>query len=105
MGKTKNFYKVVISHRAADMLLHHVRFVAQVSSQAADHLREEIIEAMKSFKDFPERNMNLTDPMLPVGKYRKLIINKRYLIIYQIKSDTVYVEYIVDCRQDYQWLI
>jgi hypothetical protein len=32
-------------------------------------------------------------------------MGKRYLLIYQIKGDTVYVDYVVDCRQDYGWLL
>ncbi len=30
-----------------------------------------------------------------------MFVEKRYLVLYQIKDQTVYVEYIVDCRQDY----
>ncbi|MCG2788520.1 MAG: type II toxin-antitoxin system RelE/ParE family toxin, partial [Actinomycetia bacterium] len=36
---------------------------------------------------------------------RKMLICKRYLLIYQIKGNIVYVDYIVDCRQDYEWLL
>lgn len=30
---------------------------------------------------------------------------KRYLLIFQIQEDIVYVDYVVDCRQDYAWLL
>lgn len=30
---------------------------------------------------------------------------KRYMIIFQIIDDIVYADYVVDCRQDYNWLI
>ena len=30
---------------------------------------------------------------------------KMVSVLYQIQDDTVYVEYIVDCRKDYNWLI
>jgi hypothetical protein len=105
MENKNKLYKVIVSDRASDMLMQHVRFMAQVSLQAADKLRVKIIEAAKSLENFPERNSWLLDAVLPVRKYRKMIISKRYLIIYQIKADTVYVEYILDCRQDYQWLL
>lgn len=55
-------------------------------------------------EEFPERNPWLSDPYIPAGKYRKLLMGKRYLLIYQVKGDTVYVDYVVDCRQDYGWL-
>lgn len=98
-------YHVIISERAGEMLMPHIRFLAQVSTQAADELRRDVIEAAKSLQNFPERGSWLTDPMLPANKYRKLLVDKRYLLIYQIKDDTVYINYILDCRQDYGWLI
>lgn len=105
MGNTNKLYKVIVSDRATDMLVQHVRFMAQISLQAADKLRAEIIEAAKSLENFPERNSWLSDPVLPANKYRKMIISKRYLLIYQRKADAVYIEYVLDCRQDYQWLL
>lgn len=42
---------------------------------------------------------------IPLNKYHKMFVEKRYLILYQIKDRKVYVDYIVDCRQDYGWLI
>ena len=105
MDNKNKLYKVIISDRATDMLMQHVRFLAQVSPEAADKLRTEIIEAAKSLENFPERNSWLSDTVLPVSKYRKMIISKRYLLIYQIKADAVYIEYVLDCRQDYQWLL
>jgi plasmid stabilization system protein ParE len=98
-------YHVIISERAEEMLVQHVRFLTQVSTQAADKLRRNVIEAAKSLQKFPERGSWLTDPLLPANKYRKLLVDKRYLLIYQIKDDTVYIDYILDCRQDYGWLI
>lgn len=98
-------YKVVISEKATEMLVQHLRFIAEVSHQAADTLRAEIIESAKSLQSFPERNMIFFHPVLPTKKYRKMTIGKRYLLIYQIKNRTVYIEYILDCRQDYRWLL
>jgi len=105
MGNANKLYRVIVSDSATDMLMQHVRFTAQVSLQAADKLRTEIIEAAKSLESFPERNSWLSDPVLPANKYRKMIISKRYLLIYQIKDETVFAEYILDCRQDYKWLL
>ena len=105
MGSRDKLYTVIVSDRAADMLLVHLRFIAQASIEAADRLRMEIIEAVKFLEKFPDRNPWLSDPALPVNKYRKMVINKRYLIIYQIRGDLVFVEYVLDCRQNYKWLI
>ena len=105
MGSNDKRYHVIISERAGEMLLQHTRFLAQVSTRAADQLRMDIVEVAKSLQEFPDRGSWLVDPLLPANKYRKLLVDKRYLLIYQIKDDTVYIDYLVDCRQNYAWLI
>jgi hypothetical protein len=40
----------------------------------------------------------MNDPLIPAGKYRKLLMVKRYLLIYQVKGNSVYVDVVVDCR-------
>lgn len=105
MDGTSKLYKVIVSERATDMLIRHVRFLAQVSPEAADKLRSEIINASKSLQSFPERHLEFSDPLLPANKYRKMIISRRYLLVYQVKDETVHIDYILDCRQDYQWLL
>lgn len=47
----------------------------------------------------------LSDPMIPAGKYHKLLLAKRYLLIYQVKGSSIYVDAVADCRQDYKWLL
>lgn len=98
-------YKVIITPKAADMLISHSRFIANVSEKAAIQFINKFIEKTKSLENFPERNPYIIDPMIQEGKYRKLVIFKRYLLIYQIKDENVYVDAILDCRQDYKWLL
>jgi plasmid stabilization system protein ParE len=98
-------YRVIISDEATQMLVSHARFLAQVSETAAQQLISEFNEKAKSLEKFPERNSWLFDPLVPAGKYRKLLMAKRYLLIYQVKWDNVYVDAVVDCRQDYGWLL
>jgi len=98
-------YTVVISDEATQMLVFHARFLAQVSESAAMRLIEVFQEKAKSLEQFPQRNPWLIDPMIPAGKYRKLLLEKRYLLIYQIKDNTVHVDAVVDTRQDYGWLL
>jgi len=98
-------YKVIISDEATQMLVSHARFLAQVNETAALQLIAEFNEKAKSLEGFPERNPWLSDDLVPASKYRKLLMAKRYLLIYQVKGDTVYVDAVVDCRQDYGWLL
>lgn len=98
-------YMVIISDKATEMMVSHARFLAQVSEKAADNLVLEFTVAAKSLEQFPERNSWLSDSVLPINKYRKLLVSQRYLLIYQIKRGAVYVDFVVDCRQDYGWLL
>ena len=72
---------------------------------AAEALIDEFDEKAKSLDTFPDRNPWLDDPNILMHKYRKLLLKKRYLMLYQVKAEHVYIEYVVDCRQDYQWLV
>ncbi|NLO40540.1 MAG: type II toxin-antitoxin system RelE/ParE family toxin [Ruminiclostridium sp.] len=105
MDTENKFYEVVISDEATQMLVAHSRFLAQVSEAAAMHLTTEFSEKADSLKRYPERNPWLSDPMVPSGRYRKLLMAKRYLLIYQVKENSVYIDAVVDCRQDYGWLL
>ena len=70
-------YQVVISKRAAQQLVEHAAFMALLDEKLAHKLE----------------------------KYRKLIFDKCHILLYQIKGQVVYVEYVIDGRQDYQWLL
>jgi hypothetical protein len=98
-------YKVIISERAIDMMTAHIRFLAQVSEEAAIRLKTEFIKQARSLENLPERGSWITNIYLPANKYRKLKVENRYLIIYQVKDDSVFVDYMVDCRRDFQWLL
>ena len=63
------------------------------------------MEAMRSLERMPQRFPFFEEAYIPPNKYHKMFIEKWYLILYQIQDDTVYVEYIVECRKDYNWLI
>ncbi len=105
MDKESELYKVRVSDEAAQMLVSHCRFLAQVSETAALQLIGEFNEKAKSLEKFPERNPWLSDPLIPSGKYRKLLVAKRYLLVYQVKDRVVHIDAVVDCRQDYAWLL
>ena len=86
-------YKVIVSEKAYDTLSKIISYIALDSIEAAVKVKNEISKAMASLS------------YLPYNKYRKLVVLRRYLIIYQCRDEIVYVDYIVDCKQDYQWLI
>ena len=98
-------YKVIVSDRAKRMLGTHIRFMAQVNKEAAIAKKKELMAAMRSLDYLPQRFPFFEEPYIPPNKYHKVFVEKWYLILYQIKDDTVYVDYILDCRKDYSWLI
>ncbi len=104
MGKN-NSYKIVISNQAKKMLASHIRFMAQVNKDAAKTKKNEIMDNIKSLSQMPQRFPFFNEMYIVPNKYRKMFVQKWYIILYQIKEDTVYVDYIIDCRKDYTWLI
>ena len=87
------------------MLGEHVRFLAKVNMAASEKLKNRLIEAIRSLATMPERYPFLEEEHIPSNKYHKLFVEKWFLILYQIRDDTVYVDYVVDCRQDYRFLL
>ena len=53
----------------------------------------------------PQRCPYLKDECIDKNAYRFILFENRYMLIFQIEDDTVYVEYMVDTRQDYGWLL
>lgn len=98
-------YKVIVSEKAMKMLGTHIGFMAKVNKKAAKEKIEQIVSAIRSLSSMPQRYPFFEQKYIPYGKYHKMFIEKWYLVLYQIKDDAVYVDYIIDCRQDYEWLI
>ena len=97
--------KVIVSDRAKRMLGTHIRFMAQVNKDAAKTKKQELMEAMRSLERMSQRFPFFEEAYIPTNKYHKMFVSKWYLVLYQIQDDTVYVDYILDCRKDYSWLI
>lgn len=98
-------YKVIVSDRARRMLGEHIRFLAQVNKEAAVAKKKEIMAAMRSLSQMPQRFPFFEGPYLTPNQYHRMFLEKWYLVLFQIQDDTVYVDYILDCRKDYTWLI
>lgn len=98
-------YTVKITETAWEMLISHARFLANVSVPAANKLIDTFVEITDSLAAMPKRNPWLEHDALPFQKYRKLLFGKHYMALYQIQENTVYVTAVMDCRQDYSWLL
>lgn len=98
-------YHIIISERAKEMLGMHIRFLAQVNKAAAGKLKNRLVTEIRSLQTMPQRFPFFNEDYIPANKYHKLYVENWYLVLYQIKDDTVYVDWILDCRQDYSWLL
>jgi len=98
-------YRVIISDRARQMLAGHIRFLAQKSPTTARKPKNDLMNSIRYLSIMPERFPFLTAEFIPLNKYHKMFVEKYYLIQYQIRDQTVFVDCIVDCRQDYGRLV
>ena len=98
-------YTVIISDRAKQMLGQHIQFLAQVSKNAAVELKKSLLVEFRSWESFPQRYPFFSADFIPPNKYHRLYVQNWFLVLYQIKDNTVYIDWIVDCRQDYEWLL
>lgn len=101
----QNKYRVVVSEQAKQMLVFHAAFLAQVSPSAAERLTQGFEKAANSLEVMPQRCLWLSGDYIPRNAYRFILFEKRYMLIFKIVEDTVYVDHVVDCSQDYGWLI
>lgn len=98
-------YTVIISDRAKQMLGPHIRFLAQINKSAANDLKKRFLEEFRSLESFPQKYPFFNGDFIPPNKYHKLYVKNWFLVLYQVKDNTVYADWIVDCRQDYSWLL
>lgn len=81
----------------------HVSFLANVSSTAASSLAHEFAKLESDLSEMP-----FSHPIVPFpgrGDYHKLVIDRRYVVIYKVEGDRVFVETIIDARSSYSWLL
>jgi plasmid stabilization system protein ParE len=101
MDNGQKKYRVVVGDNAKIMFRNHVRFLSNVSSGAARKLQSRIDEGVQSLRYMPHRCPTYAAHRTN-GIFRRLIIDKRYQIIFSIDEQkaVVNVRYIWDSRQD-----
>ena len=93
-------YTVIVSRRADEMLIRHARFLAQVRVSAAKRMTAEFANVLDTLEQNPFQFPAETDYNLPDGTYRKALFSKWYKVIFSVSGDTVYLDAVLDCRQD-----
>jgi len=100
MVRDEKAYQITIASDAHDRMYDHFEFLARVSVNAAHRLLEGLLQDIRKFAYDPFRFPIYNQPYLPINKYRYIISNKRYRVVYQVCGNHVFVDDIQDCRQD-----
>lgn len=98
-------YRVVVSERAGRMLGEHMRFLAKANKDAARKAKARLMAEIRSLDEMPQHFPFFEGTYIPPNRYHKMYVENWYIVLYQIKDDTVFVDYILDCRKEYPWLI
>ena len=99
-------YEVVVSPAASRALSEQAAGLAVYAGEAVADRHVDAFEAAAcSLATFPLRRRFLEDALLPRSTYRGLLFREHYLIVYSVREKTVRIELVVDCRQDYGWLV
>lgn len=88
-------YKILISKQAQEDMQHHIAFLAKVSEKAAKILFEKLLEKISSLNFMPNRGQVIK----VFNKNRKkLIIDKKFIILYSIFNNKIYIETIINSK-------
>ena len=99
----KRKYSVELSRRAERMLLSHTEFLARVSPAAARRLVSSLREVKVRLADNPYQFPcadELDVPGIPPETYRKCLFYGRYKALFVIEGNDVFVDAVIDCRQE-----
>lgn len=83
----------------------YLSYIAENDEGAALRIKTELDKAIRALDHMPKRYPILNDPYIMPNKYHKMLVAKNFVVLYQVRDKHVYVDWVVDCRQDYRWLI
>lgn len=102
-GQKMARYKIRTSSRADAMLLAHADFLSQVSPTAARKLLLELGRSKKVIARtpfiFPYAD-EFDAPGMPSETYRKCGFSGRYKVLFLVEGRNVYIDAIIDSRQE-----
>ena len=100
---THSKYDVRLANRADRMLLAHTEFISRISTSAGRKLLSEFRSAESRLSEdpylFPFAD-DLDVPGIPPETYRKCLFYGRYKAIFLIDGSNVFIDAIIDCRQE-----
>ena len=98
-------YSIVWTSRSVSELVVSVEFIANVSLEAAQKLRDDLYNSISSLSTLPERNQVFDMPKGFSKTIRKLVVNKRYIVLYAIEDSSIVIYSFQDTRRKFTRLI
>ncbi len=92
---------LVISRRVDEMLLRHIAFLSRVSLPVAKKFRNDYAVILRRLAENPFQFPVETDLNLPEEAYRKALFARRYKAVFLVEKTTVYLDAVIDCRQEF----
>lgn len=89
--------KILISKNAKDDLYFYYYYKQKYSKSAAKKFFEDFNSSIQSLLLFPYMFPKLSTN----NSYRKILFNKKYLIIYFIEEGNIFIDSIINCKQNY----
>jgi len=96
-------YDVRLASRADRMLLAHTDFISRINTTAGRKLLSEFRNAVSKLSEYPflfPFADDLDAPGIPPETYRKCLFYGRYKAIFLIDGSNVFIDAIIDCRQE-----
>ena len=93
-------YTVIVREYCLASFENHLDFISNVSLDAAEDLHLAFWDVADALVVFPERNPLVHIASNPGVPYRRALLGKHHAVLYEISGATVYVDIVVDLRQD-----
>lgn len=89
--------KILISKKARKQLYLHAFYKSKYSKASSLQFLEDFNSSIQFLLLFPYMYPKISKN----SSYRKIIFNKKYIIIYFIENENIYIDSIINCKQNY----
>jgi len=93
-------YNVEVAENALLLLEKHLKFLANVSVNASRKINRDIFAKIDTLEDNPFQYPVWQTDFELLREYRRIVVNKRFLIVYFVDGNQVFVDYIFDASMD-----
>lgn len=93
-------HNIYITNEAKTMLNKHIDFLNRVSINSTIKLKKNIKEYLIILKHFPRIGQKIYLGNIELLGLRKIVVNKRYILVYNIVQNKIYITAIFDSRQN-----